>query len=212
MKPKDIRELSIAEIETKLRETRETLLQSNLRKHTGQIDKPHTFKAYRKDIARLEKEAKAAEEHVRTVRQTVEKESDAGSVTEGLAETVKSARDGAKKDAGQLLKETQAAMLEVAVNEAVNNAFRHGSIGRVSLKMRVINGRLLVMRVRDDGPGFDVSRILARLEKHDCFSVAAHASNPLPESGRGLFLMQAIADKVRFNQQGNEILLAKKLY
>ena len=53
MKPKDIRELSIAEIETKLRETRETLLQSNLRKHTGQIDKPHTFKAYRKDIARL---------------------------------------------------------------------------------------------------------------------------------------------------------------
>ena len=107
---------------------------------------------------------------------------------------------------------SQAAMLEVAVNEAVNNAFRHGSIGRASLKMRVINGRLLVMRVRDDGPGFDVSRILARLEKHDCFSVAAHASNPLPESGRGLFLMQAIADKVRFNQQGNEILLAKKLY
>ena len=54
MKPKDIRELSIAEIETKIRETRETLLQSNLRKHTGQIEKPHTFKAYRKDIARLE--------------------------------------------------------------------------------------------------------------------------------------------------------------
>ena len=25
-----------------------------MRKHTGQIDKPHTFKAYRKDIARLE--------------------------------------------------------------------------------------------------------------------------------------------------------------
>ncbi len=54
MKPKEIRELSIAEIETKLRETRESLLQSNLRKHTGQIDKPHLFKANRKDIARLE--------------------------------------------------------------------------------------------------------------------------------------------------------------
>ena len=54
MKPKDIRELSVSEIETKLRETRETLLQSNLRKHTGQVEKPHTFKAYRKDIARLE--------------------------------------------------------------------------------------------------------------------------------------------------------------
>lgn len=54
MKAKDIRELSVQEIETKLRETRETLLQNNLRKHTGQVDKPHTFKAYRKDIARLE--------------------------------------------------------------------------------------------------------------------------------------------------------------
>ena len=54
MKPKDIRELSVSEIENKLRETRETLLQSNLRKHTGQVEKPHTFKAYRKDIARLE--------------------------------------------------------------------------------------------------------------------------------------------------------------
>ena len=54
MKPKDIRELSVSEIENKLRETRETLLQANLRKHTGQIDKPHTFKAYRTDVARLE--------------------------------------------------------------------------------------------------------------------------------------------------------------
>ena len=54
MKAKDIRELSVTEIESKLRETRETLLQSNLRKHTGQVEKPHTFKTYRKDIARLE--------------------------------------------------------------------------------------------------------------------------------------------------------------
>ena len=54
MKPKDIRELSVTEIETKLRETRETLLQSNLRKHTGQIEKPHLLREYRKDIARLE--------------------------------------------------------------------------------------------------------------------------------------------------------------
>lgn len=54
MKSKEIRDLSIAEIETKIRETRENLLQSNLRKHTGQIDKPHLFKAYRKDIARME--------------------------------------------------------------------------------------------------------------------------------------------------------------
>ena len=54
MTPKEIRELSAAEIDTKLRETREQLVQLRLRKHTGQIEKPHLLRIYRKDIARLE--------------------------------------------------------------------------------------------------------------------------------------------------------------
>jgi large subunit ribosomal protein L29 len=54
MKPKEIREFSPAEIETKIRETRESLLQLRLRKNTGQVEKPHLFRVYRKDIARLE--------------------------------------------------------------------------------------------------------------------------------------------------------------
>ena len=54
MKAKEIRALTVAEIETKIRETRESLLQMRLRKHTGQVEKPHLFQAYRRDIARLE--------------------------------------------------------------------------------------------------------------------------------------------------------------
>jgi len=54
MTPKEIRELSPTELETKLRETREQLLQLRLRKQTGQIEKPHQLREYRKDIARLE--------------------------------------------------------------------------------------------------------------------------------------------------------------
>ena len=54
MTPKEIRELSAAEIDTKLRETREQLVQLRLRKHTGQIEKPHLLREYRKDVARLE--------------------------------------------------------------------------------------------------------------------------------------------------------------
>jgi large subunit ribosomal protein L29 len=54
MTTKEIRELSSMEIETKLRETREQLLQLRLRKQTGQVDKPHLLHLYRKDIARLE--------------------------------------------------------------------------------------------------------------------------------------------------------------
>ena len=54
MTTKEIRELSPAEITTKLRETRDQLLQLRLRKHTGQVEKPHLIREYRKDIARLE--------------------------------------------------------------------------------------------------------------------------------------------------------------
>ena len=54
MTTKEIRELSPTEIDTKLRETRDQLLQLRLRKQTGQVDKPHLLHQYRKDIARLE--------------------------------------------------------------------------------------------------------------------------------------------------------------
>jgi len=60
MTPKEIRELSPTELETKLRETREQLLQLRLRKQTGQIEKPHQLREYRKDIARLETIRRAA--------------------------------------------------------------------------------------------------------------------------------------------------------
>ena len=54
MKPKEIRELSPSEITTKIRETRESLLQIRLRKQTGQVEKTHELRTLRKDIARLE--------------------------------------------------------------------------------------------------------------------------------------------------------------
>ena len=65
MNTKEIRELAPAEIETKLRATRDELLQLRLKKNTGQIEKPHVIRVLRKDIARLEtilreKSAKAA--------------------------------------------------------------------------------------------------------------------------------------------------------
>lgn len=54
MTSKEIRELSATEIETKIRETREQLLQLRLRKQTGQVEKTHELRTLRKDIARLE--------------------------------------------------------------------------------------------------------------------------------------------------------------
>jgi large subunit ribosomal protein L29 len=54
MNTKEIRDLAPAEIETKLRATRDELLQLRLKKNTGQIEKPHVIRVLRKDIARLE--------------------------------------------------------------------------------------------------------------------------------------------------------------
>lgn len=53
MTSKEIRDLAPTEITTKLRETREALLQLRLRKNAGQVEKPHLLRSYRKDIARL---------------------------------------------------------------------------------------------------------------------------------------------------------------
>jgi large subunit ribosomal protein L29 len=54
MTSKEIRDLSAVEITTKIRETRESLLQIRLRKQTGQVEKTHELRTLRKDIARLE--------------------------------------------------------------------------------------------------------------------------------------------------------------
>jgi large subunit ribosomal protein L29 len=54
MTSKEIRDLSPVEIATKIREIRDSLLQSRLRKQTGQVEKTHELRSLRKDIARLE--------------------------------------------------------------------------------------------------------------------------------------------------------------
>jgi large subunit ribosomal protein L29 len=54
MTTKEIRELSVTEIETKLRDLRTELLQLRLRRQTGQVEKPHLLREHRKDVARLE--------------------------------------------------------------------------------------------------------------------------------------------------------------
>jgi len=53
MTSKEIHDLAPSELTTKLRETREALLQLRLRKNAGQVEKPHLLRTYRKDIARL---------------------------------------------------------------------------------------------------------------------------------------------------------------
>jgi len=49
----EIKDLSALEIEKKIRELGEELLQLQVRKQTGQVEKPHMIKSLRRDRARL---------------------------------------------------------------------------------------------------------------------------------------------------------------
>lgn len=83
--------------------------------------------------------------------------------------------------------------LLVSCTEAVNNAITHGN--KLDPNKKIIiqciaNKKILTVRVKDEGKGFD-SEILPdpREEK-----------NLLKESGRGVFLMRSLMDKVVFKR------------
>ena len=49
----EIKDLSALELEKKIRELGEELIQLQVRKQTGQVEKPHMIKSLRRDRARL---------------------------------------------------------------------------------------------------------------------------------------------------------------
>ena len=99
--------------------------------------------------------------------------------------------------------------VETALNEAVNNAFKHGQKRKanapISINMKVLNGKRLVIRVKDSGDGFCVADVLKYSGKY--FS----DEDLLDESGRGLKIMLQVMDVVKYNVLGNEVLLVKRL-
>jgi serine/threonine-protein kinase RsbW len=94
-----------------------------------------------------------------------------------------------------------AADIEIAVREAMANAIWHGNGQRSGSKVffRCYGGPQagIVIAVRDEGPGFDPEavpdpRSVERVEL---------------EHGRGLFLMRALMDFVRYRRGGREVVL-----
>lgn len=53
MKISEIKELSKPELQKKLRDLGDELLQLRVRKQTGQVEKPHLLKSIRRDRARI---------------------------------------------------------------------------------------------------------------------------------------------------------------
>ncbi len=85
---------------------------------------------------------------------------------------------------------------ELVAARAVEPKFRHR---RVVVAVRAARGPFLQVRVRDEGPGYDPSKLP---DPTDPANIGA-------ASGRGLLLIRTFFDKVTHNASGNEITMTK---
>jgi anti-sigma regulatory factor (Ser/Thr protein kinase) len=93
--------------------------------------------------------------------------------------------------------------VELALQEALANAIRHGCKGQADREVQCMihfddAGEILIV-VRDPGPGFDAAAIPDPLA----------GENVLKPSGRGIFLINQLMDEVAFKDGGRELQMKK---
>ncbi len=91
---------------------------------------------------------------------------------------------------------------KLALEEAVINAIKHGNelddTKKVTIGFSVDDDRT-ILSVGDEGPGFDPQHV----------PDPTLDENLIATSGRGIALIRAYMDEVRFNEKGNEITMIK---
>jgi anti-sigma regulatory factor (Ser/Thr protein kinase) len=94
--------------------------------------------------------------------------------------------------------------VELALQEAVANAIRHGCGGDASKELQCSvtcdDDGEVVITVRDPGTGFDPAKVANPLEP----------VNLLKSSGRGIFLINGLMDEVQYADGGRELQMKKR--
>ncbi len=95
--------------------------------------------------------------------------------------------------------------VELALQEALANAIRHGCKGDTSRQVQCVvtcdsDDELLIV-VRDPGTGFDAATVPDPLA----------GDNILKASGRGIFLINQLMDEVAFGDGGRELQMRKRI-
>jgi serine/threonine-protein kinase RsbW len=94
--------------------------------------------------------------------------------------------------------------VELALQEAVANAIRHGCRGdatkQLECSIAVERSGEIVIVIRDPGSGFDPASVAHPLDP----------ANLLKPSGRGIFMINNLMDEVRFADGGRELQMRKK--
>lgn len=100
----------------------------------------------------------------------------------------------------------EAAKLGMVLGEAMTNAGKYGT--KIRVKINKIGSNLLI-RVQDDGPGFDGN---SKVKEYQAFGLENIFEKILDQqSGRGIPIMMAWTDRVLYNGKGNEVMLVKKV-
>jgi anti-sigma regulatory factor (Ser/Thr protein kinase) len=94
--------------------------------------------------------------------------------------------------------------VDLAVQEALANAIRHGCKNDATKQVQCCvsfdkTGELVIV-VRDPGPGFDLDTVPNPLE----------GNNVLKGSGRGVFLINQLMDTAEFTEGGRKVLMKKR--
>jgi len=108
------------------------------------------------------------------------------------------------KDLG--IKEEKMNGLMLSVTEATTNAIIHANKCDIQKKVKIdvnVEGDYLVIKVKDEGEGFDPSKI----------PDPTAPENLLKDSGRGVYLMRVYMDDLQYNitPTGTETILKLKL-
>ncbi len=94
--------------------------------------------------------------------------------------------------------------IKLCIEEAVRNAILHGSKSDKNLTVDIsyaIEGDKIKVTIEDKGNGFNVSNL----------PDPRNVENLYKESGRGVYIMQRLMDKVDYNEKGNRLIMEKKL-
>ncbi len=93
--------------------------------------------------------------------------------------------------------------IKLALEEAINNAIKHGNKGDPRKTVDVsfqIDAKCAVITIADEGKGFDP----------DSVPDPTADENLEKPSGRGIMLMRAYMDEVRYNEAGNQVTMTKR--
>jgi serine/threonine-protein kinase RsbW len=88
----------------------------------------------------------------------------------------------------------------ISTVEAVNNAILHGNKGKKEKMVKIdfnADGNMFEVTVKDEGDGFEFNNIPDPTDPANIENL----------HGRGVFLMRSLADKIEFNDSGNEVIM-----